>query len=254
MNEDTYYPTEPQKLGEGYARARSAAATSGSPLDGPRCGRPRLVEARRDSDHAAMDPHYCPELRVSCAGGDERRRHSRAFRTRCGSSGNTLKRSSDAPRGGRRHGRPQPRASFGLGCAHLTFVGRQNRHLGCQLSQPTGHATVECRGQTRGAVRSTDVRSGACQCCVLTKHHLLVDPIRPKRCANPTYIDEIRCPRATQVSKGPLSRIWGRFSTSRQICKPVFATGGDETKRERRALAAALLLEVGWTPTAHKTR
>ena len=166
MNEDTYYPTEPQKLGEGYARARSAAATSGPPLDGPRCGRPRLVEARRDSDHAAMDPHYCPEPRVSCAGGDERRRHSRAFRTRCGSSGNTLKRSSDAPHGGRRHGRPQPRASFGLGCAHLAFAGRQDRHLGCQFAQPTGHATGQCRGQTRGAVRSTDVRSGACQCCV----------------------------------------------------------------------------------------
>ena len=140
MNEDTYYPTEPQKLGEGYARARSAAATSGPPLDGPRCGRPRLVEARRDSDHAAMDPHYCPEPRGSCAGGDERRRHSRAFRTRCGSSGNTLKRSSDAPRGGRRHGRPQPRASFGLGCAHLAFAGRQDRHLGCPFAQPTGHA------------------------------------------------------------------------------------------------------------------
>ena len=170
MNEDTYYPTEPQKLGEGYARAGSAAATSGPPLDGPRCGRPRLVEARRDSDHAAMDPHYCPEPRVSCAGGDERRRHSRAFRTRCGSSGNTLKRSSDAPRGGRRHGRPQPRTSFGLGCAHLAFAGRQDRHLGCPFAQPTGHAAGQPRGQTRGAVRWTNARSGPCQRCVLAEN------------------------------------------------------------------------------------
>ena len=36
--------------------------------------------------------------------------------------------------------------------AHLAFVGRQDRHLGCPFAQPTGHATGQCRGQTRGAV------------------------------------------------------------------------------------------------------
>ena len=59
----------------------------------------------------------------------------------------------------------------------------------------------------------------------------------------------------TGVKGTPCSDL-GPFFDEPANLQTRFCDGGarqSETKRERRALAAALLLEVGWTPTAHKT-